>query len=228
MTPEIKIDIEVTDEERERITRTITHAVQIDYQGRIAGSDGFARQAVRVHVTQDPISDAGESKPRVLRKDEPGIHLTVEDDAGRLIPLEKCEPFVKSEHVFGVLIRREDDFWIFPLPHGNGDEDILKATDEIEAGDIRPIRIHGQSEFCVENAVPLSAFSDGDAAEGEYEYTIEDKPILDAVGWWSDLNIRPEEPANKSEYQQKRDRLIEAISKVLDRIDAENDLPSPA
>lgn len=228
MTPEIRIDIEVTDDERERIAETVEKAAQIDYQGRVTGEDGSPRQVVRVHVTRDPMPGAEDARPRTLRANEPGVHLIIEDDAGRFVPLEKCEPFVKSEHVLGAIIRSGDNFWVFSFAHGHEDEAIIRTAEEIEAGTLKPVLVHGQSDFCIKNSGPLSEIGDGESMEGEYEYTVEEKPVLDAVPWWSELLPEPGSKAAESEYSKVRARLFDVMTESVKRIEAENDLPSPA
>ena len=209
-------DIVMSDDLRGRVISGVTNSRHIDHNARFVTADGVGHDLAGIHVTTAPHAEAGAYEPHPWKSSEMPVnpYIAIEDASGSVFPLTACSVETESRHALGFIARTGDnEYWLLSLRETASTRHEL-SLDDLRDGHFDVIRLHGQSDECVGMIGPISDVEIGMVAEGEFDYSVEDCPILTGCGWWSDMGRNdPDQPAHNENDAAK----IRAIEDLIER-----------
>jgi len=216
MKPEIVTTENLSDWNREQVTRFVMGPLRIDHRGDYDPGDGVIRRIAKIHVTSEAIADAGYYSPMPWKGQGYPLdpYVAVESTDGMLTGIQHCSPATAYKQEFCAMMYRPEDetIWIFTAPGRTSFKDLI-GLDDLSAGKFEVFQLHGQSEECIEQIGPVS---EGNRfSEGEFGWSVEDKPELVGCAWWSEIG--PEDMLDQSKLSEQRairDRMKEIVDTI--------------
>ncbi|MCE6959316.1 hypothetical protein LAZ40_09660 [Cereibacter sphaeroides] len=185
--PKVLTILEIDEDTKQRIESFVMHGTRIDPYGNFThGGEGLVREVKSIHVTEEKPAGVTDECYPFPWKGQSGLSvdpfITIEDREANLFALQNCEPAVKTRHVYGMMIEAEGQHWILTNREGGSSED-WKTCDNAAT---EAVRIHGVTPLSLGSlACELKEY--GAATEGEFVFTVEEKPMLASVPWCSEL-----------------------------------------
>ncbi|MEP1315429.1 MAG: hypothetical protein ABJK83_02380, partial [Parasphingorhabdus sp.] len=149
-------------------------------------------------------------------------YISIEDEDGNLFDLRNCVPTVETEQFYGaVALDEEGGLWVFKATDPAAE---LMTADQVRSGEYVPVRLHSQTENCIEQIGYI--YDIEGVYDGEFMISKEEQPALVACPWWSEVGLFA--PGfGSDEYKKESDELIEAIREGI-AIEVQKELDSDA
>lgn len=208
MTPilEIKSDIDLTEDQKVRLERTVYGNGHFDHEMGYADRSGVPKHAVAIHFLSEPMAGKWGSETRIVGLDdiqfrtghEPHIYIEAED--GSVDGWNHCSGLIKSRWHYGLIMQDDDGgLWFCGTENSAGGDEItgdepLKRIDPVTVAMVRQ-----------ENGEILANLP----ADGEFWLSNEDLPKVTSIPWWG--KIDPTEPNVREDAAVAMTALLEKV-----------------
>ncbi|MCW3784778.1 hypothetical protein [Defluviimonas salinarum] len=229
MKPEIVADREIGSRAQDIIRKFVLGGSSVDHRLQFrAEGEAEVRTLAKIHVTEQAKMPDGTCAAYPW-SGQAGMgfdpFVTLEDTEGGLAGLQHCARAVPLKHVYGLILRVEDDLWIVSAKDqaaGTLFEDF--GAGEIASEDFDFVRVAEQSEACVEQIGRISEIDV--AADGEFLFSDEAGAVLVSCPWWGPF---VDETMSQGLYARQME-IVEAVSDMVRRLQAprpEEAVPAP-
>lgn len=208
MTIRVQTDLDLTDDQKARLTRMVQGNGHFDHNNQFMAAD-TCRDLVAIHFLKTPRKEIAGGETRIDSVDDllfetpPGIYLEAAD--GSLWGWLSTKEFITSSWHYGVLFQDQSgDTWFCGRNETTGgrvsaDSPILKRiTPDVSA------YVRADNGLLCANL----------PAEGEFWLTDGDPSVVTSIPWWSPLSIDPGKGVGAEIIEEDRRLLAQMQARI--------------
>lgn len=185
--PAVECPLAETDDERRAVAALIYGQGTFDHENRfrIGGSEPV-HEVARIHLLTEPLygTVGGESQIRNVfghQLEEPAW-IYLENTEGKIFGWSECKGAVGFRSVYGVIFEDpEGDVWFWG--HAADGRKMHEPWEERHQGFDELFLIEREAAYAVLDQ--NGALADNLPAEGEFSLSLDPRPVVTAIPWWS-------------------------------------------
>lgn len=192
MTFEVETELELTDDQKERVAAMVMGDGQVDHRGGYVDEvTGQTHQLSKVHFTCNPDMAVYGSDTTICGLDgmqlDKTVHVVLEDGAGNRTGLKAASGKIKASWHFGVLFEADGGVWFSGRDNVDGG-----SREGPQTTAASPTLRRVADSFTDRPGTEPMSLREHLPAEGEFWISDEDEPHVVSVPWWGSYADEPE------------------------------------